>query len=93
MTFLQRALATALALSLLGGCASNICEDLVFQETPALSPPLVMPAGVPAVTAGGQYRVPGVETAGPVEGCRAQPPMTLPPELLVAPEEEGEEEA
>lgn len=86
-------LAVVLALPLLGGCASDVCSRLVFEETPALSEPLIIPEGVPAVAEGGQYRVPDVAAAAPVEGCQARPPMTLPPEVLEVPEENEEEAA
>ncbi|HEX7046542.1 MAG TPA: hypothetical protein VF275_03085 [Gammaproteobacteria bacterium] len=87
------ALAVVLALPLLGGCVSDVCQRLVFEETPELSQPLVIPEGVPAIAEGGQYRVPDVAAAAPVEGCQARPPMTLPPEVLEAPEENEEEAA
>ncbi|HEX7029057.1 MAG TPA: hypothetical protein VF254_00505 [Gammaproteobacteria bacterium] len=82
----------ALLLPLLGGCAGDICNQLAFEETPRLSEPLVIPEGVPAIAEGGQFRVPDAAAAAPVEGCQARPPMTLPPEVLEAPEEELEED-
>ncbi len=86
--FLRREfLAVALVLPLLGGCASDMCERLAISGDTQVAKPLVLPEGVPAIADGGEYRVPEVPASAPVAGCLAEPPMTLPPEVLVEPEE------
>lgn len=89
--FSPHVLAAVVTLPLLGGCASDVCNRLVFEDVPALSPPLVIPEGVPAIAEGGQYRVPAADAAVPPETCKARPPMTLPPEVLEEPEDDEEE--
>lgn len=82
------------------GCASSGCEFLTYETLPRQPAPLVLPEGVPAPPQTGEYRVPDIADAGAASGkCIAEPPMTLPEEMLRAPEEdaasngEGEAEA
>lgn len=82
-----RLFAALLALPLLGGCASDACERLALVDEPEIAPPLALPEGVPAIAAGGEYHVPAARATS-TGGCLAQPPMTLPPEALQAPEDE-----
>lgn len=80
------------ALPLVAGCAGADCEYLEFREAPQASPPLVMPAELPAPAERGAYQVPDGPARQITGRCPAQPPMTLDPEVLIEPEE-GEEEA
>lgn len=97
MTFSLRRKALILLASLpvFTGCAGAGCDYLVYEdEVPSKTPPIVMPAGVPAPAEGGEFRIPD-GPAQPITGrCPAQPPMTLDPELLIEPEqgEAAEEE-
>ncbi|HEX6928076.1 MAG TPA: hypothetical protein VF267_02425 [Gammaproteobacteria bacterium] len=91
MEFLRRgAFALVVTLPLLAGCASDGCDYLVYEETPEAAPPLVLPEGVPAAADSGAFRVPP-GNAAISDRCIARPPMTLPPEVLIDPEEADEE--
>lgn len=87
MDFPRRPVALLFLLPL-GGCAGNVCDRLALEETPEMTRPLVLPEGVPAVTEGGEFRVPDLAAAPPASGCLAVPPMTLPPEALEEPEDD-----
>lgn len=82
--------AFCLALPLLGGCAGDGCKYLAYESLPESAPPLVMPAGVPAPPESAEFRVPEGKAEAITGRCSARPPMTLPPEVLVDPED-GEE--
>lgn len=73
---------------LLQACASTDCEFLAYQELPTESEALDYPEGVRVPTSSGAFQVPDV--SGQVSGeCLAQPPMTLPPEVLEEPDEDA----
>ncbi|MBW3567980.1 MAG: hypothetical protein KY410_08510 [Proteobacteria bacterium] len=92
MTSLMRRTALLVcALPLVAGCAGTDCEYLEFREAPQASPPLVMPAELPAPADRGTYQVPEGPARQITGRCPAQPPMTLDPEVLIEPEE-GEDE-
>lgn len=93
--FLRRAAVAALViLPMLAGCAGSGCEFLAYEgPLPEETPPLVMPAGVPAPAERGEFQVQEVATAPPSGKCVAEPPMTLPPEKLEAPAEDEKAEA
>ena len=86
--------ATMLMLPLLGGCAGDACERLRLESVREPARPLALPEGVRAPAEGGEFRIPDAGSAQAIEdGCLAQPPMTLPPEMLKDPEDEEESAA
>lgn len=91
-TVRRNVLATVLILPLLGGCAGDACERLALENVHEPARPLVLPEGVPAPVEGGEFRIPdaGVATPATAGGCLAEPPMTLPPEMLKDPEDDEE---
>lgn len=92
-TVRRNVLVTVLVLPLLGGCAGDACERLILEGVQEPARPLVLPEGVQAPAEGGEYRIPDARAAAApatAGGCLAQPPMTLPPEMLKEPEDEEE---
>lgn len=91
--FFRRAgMASVLLLPMLAGCASSGCEFLAYETLPQQPPPLVMPEGVPAPPQTGEFRVPDLAGAQASGKCVAEPPMTLPEEMLRVPEEGAAQE-
>lgn len=84
------ALMMAVSLPLLAGCASDGCEQLVYEDNvPKQRAPLVIPEGVKAPPESGDFRVPAGDSAAPTGRCMARPPLILPEEVVAPPADEA----
>lgn len=84
------ALTLVVSLPLLAGCATDGCEYLAYEDgVPTESRALTIPQGVQAPPESGTFSIPSGETATPSGRCMAEPPLILPPDVLVEPEEEA----
>lgn len=91
MTLFQNGIAVSglAALLLASGCASNRCNETQAYLGMRETAPLVIPEGVTAPQDSGAYRLPP-RTKEAQAGCLAEPPMTLPSEMLLDPEDREE---
>ncbi len=88
--YLTLASVFAIAIS---GCTTNRCDAEQPHDGLTETQPLVIPEGVKAPAGSGQYQLPPrVAASGSYGGgCLATPPMNLPADVLVDPEDASDE--